>query len=81
MKFNEQATSVLGATPAEYTVGTNAAMPVANSLIDNAAGIFASRITLEMRQELVSNIVVAAIKAVDAYRANVAKQKKALPLV
>lgn len=76
-----EAISVLSATPAEYTIGTNAAMPVANSLIDNAAGIFASRITLEMRQELVSSIVVAALNAVDVYRANVAKQKKALPFV
>jgi hypothetical protein len=58
------------ATKAEYSIGTNAAVPVAMKDIDSAVpSIFRSEITITEVQSLVADIVVAALNAVDAYRA------------
>ena len=60
------------ATPAEYTIGTNAAMPSAQADIDRMAGPWASQIPLADVQQLVA--------AVDAYRAANPQQLKETPM-
>ena len=57
------------ATHAEVTIGTNAAMPIAQADINQMAGSFASDIPLGSIQKIVADVVAAAIPAVDAYRA------------
>jgi len=58
------------ATPAEYTIGTNAAMPVAQKYIAQLVPVeFQGMIPLGDVQEMVAQIVVAALNAVDASRA------------
>ena len=59
------------ATPADYTIGTNAAMPIAEADINQLVpAFFRSDIPLTEVQTIVSQIVVAALNAVDASRAN-----------
>jgi hypothetical protein len=58
------------ATPAEYTIGTNAAMPVAQNYISQLVpSEFRGMIPVRDVQQMVAQIVVAAINAVDASRA------------
>ena len=58
------------ATPAEYTIGTNAAIPVAQTYIDQLVpSEFRGMIPVSDVQEMVAKIVVAALNAVDANRA------------
>ena len=68
------------ATPAEYTIGTNAAMPSAQADIDRMAGPWASQIPLADVQQLVADVVVASLNAVDAYRAANPHQLKETPM-
>jgi hypothetical protein len=58
------------ATPAEFSIGTNAAMPVAQKFIAQLVpSEFQGMIPLSDVQEMVAQIVVAAVNAVDASRA------------
>lgn len=58
------------ATPADFTVGTNAAMPIAQKYIAQIVpSEFQGVIPLSDVQEMVAEIVVAAVNAVDANRA------------
>lgn len=62
------------ATQAEYTIGTNAAMPIAQADIDQAVpSFFRGDIPLSDVQKLVADIVKAALDAVDDAHA---KQKQ-----
>jgi hypothetical protein len=61
---------VIMATPAEYTVGANAAMPVAVKYIDQLVpSEFRGMIPQSDIQQMVNEIVVAGIDAIDASRA------------
>ena len=58
------------ATPAEFSIGTNAAMPVAQKYIAQLVpSEFQGMIPLSDVQEMVAQIVVEAVNAVDASRA------------
>jgi hypothetical protein len=58
------------ATQADYTCGTNAGMPVAQKYIAQLVpSEFQGMIPLSDVQEMVAQIVVAAVNAVDASRA------------
>ena len=59
----------LVATPKDFTVGTNAAMSVAHADINRMAGVFAGQIPQADIQQLVVDIVIASLNAVDIYRA------------
>ena len=61
------------ATQAEYTLGTNAAMPIAQADIDKAVPVFfRGDIPLTAVQVLVADIVKTALDTVDAARAKTA---------
>ena len=64
------------ATQAEYTIGTNAAMPIAQADIDQEVpSFFRGDITVEVVQKFVADIVLAALNAVDAARAKQVQPK------
>lgn len=69
------------ATKQEYTIGTNAAMPVAlkeanDTIAQRVPSIFRINITFEELAPMVADIVVAALDAVDDFRAAQRAQKR-----
>jgi hypothetical protein len=64
------------ATKQEYSIGTNAAVPVVQAELDkDIPSMFRSEITLAEVQTIVAEVVTVALDAVDAYRAAQAKGK------